>query len=819
MQTLWQDLRYGARMLLKQPGFTLVAVLTLALGIGANTAIFSVVNAVLLSPLPYTDPERLVMVWESGAKTGGEYAVRVQNFVVWRQQQQVFEQIGAFQYQDFNLTGNAKPERIQAVYVTANLFPLLGVQPALGRNFLTEEERQGQHRVVIVSQDFRQRYFGATANPQGQSLSLNGETYQIIGVMPAGFEIVRGGGMRQGLEFAPRTDLWMPFPFKPEDQANVRRYFHVIGRLQSGVTQQHAQSGMATLARSLDRDHAPSESPESVKLVPLSEQLNGKVRPALLVLFGAVGLVLMIACANVANLMLARSAARQREFAVRAALGASRGRLMRQVLTEGLLLSLLAGIGGVLLAYWLLHLIVAFSPNDLPRARAITIDGAVFGFTALVAILSGLVFSLAHAIRFSRPNLHETMKPGHATAVFNLSRFNVGSVLVVTEIAVSLVLLLGAGLLLNSFVRLYRVNPGFDTRQVLTMQLSLPQPKYANGKQMEGFHQQVLQRVAALPGVEAAGMINLLPLGGGDFDFPAFTIDGQATIPTASWDTNRIGVVGPDYFRAMGTPLLDGRFFDARDNEQAERVVIVNETAARRYWQGRNPVGSRIRALKVLSFLVVGVVADTRHQGLDAEANPRVYLPHTQVMERMQVALLRSMTLVLRSATSSESLIAAVRQQVAEVDRDQPLSNIRTMQQVVAASVAQRTFVTVLLGAFALLALLLALIGIYGVMSYATAQRTQEIGIRMALGAQKSDVLKLFLRQGLWLTLVGVSVGLAGAFVFTRLLKSLLFGVSVADPLTFGAVAALLLTAALLACWLPARRATQVDPMIALRCE
>ncbi len=819
LERLLQDLRFGLLMLRKQPDFSLIAVLTLALGIGANTAIFSVINGVLLSPLPYADPERLALVWESVAKTGGEYAVRVQNFLSWRQQQQVFDQIAAFQYQDFNLTGGDQPERVQAVYVTANMFPLLGVQPALGRNFSPTEERFGRHRVVIISQDFRRRHFGAGANPLGKLVSLNGEPYEVIGVMPAGFEIVRGGGMRQGLEFNPRTDFWAPYLFKPEDQANIRRFFHVIGRLRADMTLPQAQSAMGTLARSLDSDHSPSESSEGVKLIALSEQLNGKVRPALLLLFGAVGLVLLIVCANVANLNLARAAARQREFAVRGALGASRGRLMRQVLTEGLLLSLLAGISGMLLAYWFRHLIVAFSPDGLPRVREITIDSSVLGFTMLVSLLSGLLFSLAPALRFSNPNLHEAMKPGSRRIAFNLSRFNLSSLLVMAEIALSLVLLLGAGLLLNSFLRLYRVNPGFDTRNVLTMQLSLPQPKYASGKQMENFHEQALRRVATLPCVEAAGMINFLPLGGRDYDFPAFTIDGLPATPEVAWDVNRIGVVSPDYFRAIGTPLVGGRFFDERDNERSERVVIVNETAARRYWQGRNPIGSRIRALNVLSFLVVGVVADVRHQGLEGEADPRVYLPHTQVMERMQTSLLRLMTLVLRSASAPEPLIAGVRQQVGEVDREQPLSNIRTMRQVVAASLAQRTFTTALLGTFASLALLLALIGIYGVVSNTVAQRTQEIGIRMALGAQKRDVLRLVIGQGAPLALGGIALGLFAALGMTRLLTGLLFGVGATDPLTFTVVGGLMIFVALLACWIPARRATKVEPLIALRSE
>jgi putative ABC transport system permease protein len=819
IETLFQDLRYGIRMLRRNPGFTFVAVLTLSLGIGANTAIFSVVRAILLKPLPYTDPERLVMVWESSAKTGGEFDVRISNFLAWRDEQQVFAQLAAFQYQDFNLSGGDRPERIQGVLITANLFPLLGAQPAAGRNFLPEEERDGWHRVVIVSHDFWRRRFGddlRSQDTQGwreKTLTLNGEAYRVIGVMPSGFEIARGGGMPQGLAFAPHADLWTPIHFKPEDRANFSRYPIVIGRLRPDVTMEQAQSAMTTLARRLD----PSESSLSVKLVALSEQLTGKVRPALLVLLGAVGLVLLIACANVANLKLAGAAARRREFALRAALGASRLRLARQVVTEGLLLSVTAGVGGWLLAHWLRNLIVVFSPDDLPRAREISLDGAVLGFTLLASIGAGVIFSLAPAARFSRPDLNEDLKPGGGMMTLSLSRLSLGSLLVVAEVALALALSLGAGLLLNSFVRLQRVDPGFDSRNVLTMQISLPQPKYSTGAQMESFHRQTLERVETLPGVEAAGLINELPLGGGDRDFPAFTIDGQASTPGADWFTNSVSVVSPAYFRAMGTPLLRGRFFETRDNEQSERVIIINEAAARRYWQGRDPVGSRISALKAYFFIVVGVVADVRHQGLESETNPRVYLPHTQVMERMKASLLRSMTLVLRSAGPSEPLIAAVRREVSAVDREQSVSNIRTMRQVVAASVAERAFTMTLLGAFAALALLLAIIGIYGVMSYVVTQRMHEIGVRLALGAKSSDILRLVLRQGISLAFAGLSVGLPASLALTQLMKGLLYGVSATDPLTFGAAAALLTAVALLAALVPARRATKVDPLRALR--
>jgi len=821
IEDLWQDLRYGARMLLNNPGFTLMAVSTLALGIGANTAIFSVVRAVLLKPLPYTDPERLVMVWESDAKTGGEFDVRTSNFLAWRDEQQVFTQLAAFQYRDFNLSGGDRPERIQGVLVTANLFPLLGAQLAAGRDFLPEEERDGQHRVVIISHEFWRRRFGDDPRQQDtqgwreKTLTLNGEAYRVIGVAPAGFEIARGGGMPEGLAFAPRADLWAPIPFKPEDRANVRRYPIVIGRLRPEVTMEQAQSAMTTLARRAD----PSESHLSVKLVALSEQLTGKVRPALLVLLGAVGLVLLIACANVANLKLAGAAARRREFALRAALGASRLRLARQVVTEGLLLSVTSGAGGWLLAHWLSNLIVALSPDNLPRAREITLDGAVLGFTLLASIGAGVTFSLAPAVRFSRPDLNEDLKHGGGMMTLSLSRLSLGSLLVIVEVALALALLLGAGLMLNSFVRLHRVNPGFDSRNALTMQLSLPQPKYSTGAQMESFHRQILERAETLPGVEAAGLINELPLGGGDRDFPAFSIDGQSSTPDADWFTNSVSVVSPGYFRAMGTPIVRGRLFDGRDREQSERVVIVNEAAARRYWQGRDPVGSHISVLNAYFFVVVGVVADVRHQGLESETNPRVYLPHTQVMERMKASLLRTMTLVLRSAAPSEPLIAVVRREVSAVDREQPISNIRTMRQVVAASVAERAFTTALLGAFAALALLLAIIGIYGVMSYVVTQRAHEIGVRVALGARSSDILRLMIKQGMRLAFAGLGVGLSASLALTRLMRGLLYGVSATDPLTLILITLLLTLVALLACWIPARRAAKVDPLVALRNE
>jgi putative ABC transport system permease protein len=822
LEDLWQDLRFGARMLAKKPGFTMMAVITLALGVGANTAIFSVVHAVLLKPLPYTAPERLVMLWESDAKTGGEFDVRISNFLAWRDGQRAFTQLGAFQYQDFNLSGGDRPERIQGVLVTANLFPLLGAQPAAGRDFLPEEERDGQHRVVIVSHDFWRRRFGGglptqdTQDWREKTLTLNGEAYRVIGVMPADFEIARGGGMPQGLAFAPRADLWAPIRFKPEDRANFRRYPIVVGRLRPRVTMEQAQSAMTALARRID----PSEPALSVKIVALSEQLTGKVRPALLVLLGAVGLVLLIACANVANLNLAKATARRREFALRAALGASRLRLARQMVTEGLLLSLTAGACGWLLARWLRDLIVAFSPDDLPRAHEIALDGVVLGFTLLASIGAGIVFSLAPAARLSKPDLNEDLKPGRgrgAMMTLRPSRISLGSLFVVAEVALALALLAGAGLLLNSFVRLRRVNPGFDSRNLLTMQISLPQPKYSTGAQMESFHRQTLERVETLGGVEAAGLINELPLGGGDMDFPAFTIDGLDSTPGAAWFTNNISVVSPGYFRAMGTPLLRGRLFDAHDGEQSERVVIVNEAAARRYWQGRDPVGSRISALNAYFFLVVGVVADVRHQGLESETNPRIYLPHTQVMEPMKTRLLRSMTLALRSAAPAEPLITAVRREVSAVDREQPVSNVRTMRQVVASSVAGRAFTTTLIGAFAALALLLAVIGIYGVMSYVVTQRMHEIGVRMSLGARQGDILRLVIRQGMTLAFAGLCVGAPASLVLARLMTGLLYGVSATDPLTFSVTALLLALAAFAACYLPARRATKVDPMVSLR--
>jgi putative ABC transport system permease protein len=621
-----QDLRFALRMLLRKPGLTLIAILTLSLGIGANTAIFSVIHAVLLKPLPYANPERLVMLWESNAKTGGVFDVRTSNFLAWRDAQQVFTQLGAYQYQDFSLSGGERPERIQGVFVTANLFPLLGVQPVRGRNFAPEEERAGQHRVVIVSHDFWRNSFGG--DTREKTLMLNGETYRVIGVMPAGFEIARGGGMPQGLAFARQADLWTPFPFKPDDRKNFSRYPIVIGRLRSDLTIDAAQSVMTPLARRLDQ----SEPNLSVKLVPLSEQLTGKPRPVLLVLLGAVGLVLMIACANVANLKLAGAAARRREFALRAALGASRLRLARQLLTEGLLLSMLAGVGGWLLARWLRSLIVAFSPHDLPRVQEIALDSTVLGFTLLASVFTGIVFSLAPAVRFSRPDLNEDLKTGRGMKSLSLSSFRLGSMLVVAEFALALALLLGAGLLLNSLVRIQLVDPGFDPHNTLTIQLSLPQPRYSTGAQIESFHRQILERIEKLPDIQAAGLISELPLGGVDMDFPPFTIDGQESTPGVDWHTNSISVVSPGYFRAMGTTLVRGRFFDDRDSGRSEHVVIINEAAARRYWQGRDPIGSHISAINTFFFVVAGVVADVRHQGLESETNPRIYIPHTQVM-------------------------------------------------------------------------------------------------------------------------------------------------------------------------------------------
>ncbi|HEU0176553.1 MAG TPA: ABC transporter permease [Blastocatellia bacterium] len=812
MQTLIQDLRFGARMLLRKPGFTLIAVITLGLGIGANTTIFSVVNAVLLRPLPYQNPEQLVMIWgKLPAYVSGNIGASAAEFADYRDQNPAFSSIAAYTSSSFNLTGAGEPERIVGTVASASLFPLLNVRPALGRSFLNEEDRPGHDRVVILSHSLWRRRFAGAASVIGQSVTLDGQSHTIIGVAPAGFQFPDD-----------ETELWKPIAFSAEQLSeNERgsRYLSVIARMKPGVTIGRAQADIAALAQRMQREHPVNYETDSgwgVTVVSLREETVGDVRLALQALFGAVGCVLLIGCANVANLLLARASTRRREMAIRAALGGRPGRIIRQLLTESLLLSLAGGGLGALIAVWGVGLIAKLSASTLPRVNEVSIDGRAIGFTFVLTVVTGLLFGLAPAWQSARTDLNESLKESGGKGVESGGRHRLRGLLVVGEIALALMLLVGAGLMVKSLYRLQQVEPGFDPAHALTMRLALPDAKYPEPQRQRDFYERLLDRIAALPGVKAAGAINFLPLSGTG-NQRSFLIEGK---PEPKLNVG-FRMVSPDYFRAMGVPLRAGRLIDERDRENAPRVAVVNETFASIFLANEYPLGKRIKLGSAQGpfpwLTIAGVVGDVKHGGLDRETRPEMYVPYLQ-------GLLPSwgvppMFLVVRSESEPAGLTAAVRGVVKELDRDQPVYDVATMERLLSKSTAPRRFNMTLLAVFAALALTLAGVGIYGVMAYAVTERTREIGIRMALGAQASDALKLVIRQGMRLTLVGVALGSMGAFALTGLIKNLLFNVRPTDPLTFIVIALLLTSVALLACWIPARRATKVDPMIALRCE
>ena len=807
---LGQDLRYGLRVLLKNPGFTAVAVIALALGIGANSAIFSVVNTVLLSPLPYKDPDRLVMVWEDDTKHGYPTDTpAAANYVDWRDQNQVFEGMAAIADQSFNLTGTGDPERLRGRRVSASLFPLLGVAPQVGRAFAPEEDRPGANKVVILNHGLWQRRFGADPSITGKTLTLNGESYQVVGVMPASFQFPERG-----------DELWVPIAFTPQEAASRgRHYLKVVARLKPGVTVERAQAEMSTIASRLQQQYPEQNAELGATVVPLHEQMVGNIRSALLVLLGAVGLVLLIACANVANLLLARAAVRQKEIALRVALGASRWRLLRQFLTESVLLAALGGGLGLLLALWGVSLLKSFIPESISQVKAIGVDAKVLGFTLLVSLLTGLVFGLAPATQVSKFNLNETLKEGGRDSSSGNQGKRLRGLLVVMEVAVSLVLLIGAGLLINSFLRLRSVDPGFKVDNLLTLGVVLPQEKYTTHERRSAFYDNLIGRVEALPGVRSAAVTNWIPLVrqgdsiGVSFEGHNDPLPGQGKRPVVV-----TRVVSPHYFRTMGIQLLQGREFEeGKDRVDSPAVVLVSEALARRYWPGESAVGKRVTHGDPNDPAdwceVIGVVKDVRQFELAADPKPQMYFSHAQA------GFFAPRHLVVSADGDPLSVAAAVRRAVWEVDKDQPVSDVSTMKEVLSESLARQRFSMLLLGIFAGLALVLAAVGLYGVMSYTVAQRTREIGLRMALGAQRSDVLRLVVGQGLKLVLVGVVLGLVASFVLTRVMTSLLFGVTATDPATLVTISLMLIAVAVIASYIPARRATRVDPLIALRYE
>ncbi|HSB12386.1 MAG TPA: ABC transporter permease [Blastocatellia bacterium] len=819
METLIQDVRYGSRLLIKRPGFTLVAVLALALGIGANSAIFSVVNGVVLQALPYKDPDRLMMVWNrrplfQGQAGSPEFPVSAADFIDWRDRNRSFEQIAAFHTQPMNLTASGEPESLGGVRASASLFPLLGVEAKLGRTFAPGEDQPGAGRVVLISYGLWERRFGSDPDIVGQQINLNDEPYTVIGVMPRGFQFPRKGELPAGFQFPRQADLYTPLAWTPAQAANRGRdYLAVVARLQPDVTVTQAQVEMDGIAEQLKQQYPQNNAKKEVFIVSLHQQAVGKVRAALLVLLGAVAFVLLIACANVANLLLARAASRQKEIAIRTALGASRIRIIRQMLTESVLLSLAGGVFGLLLSLWGIDVLLAISPSNLPRVDSISVDARVLAFTFVISLITGIVFGLAPAVQASKPDLGDALKEGgRASSVgFRHNRFR--SVLIVSEVALALVLLVGAGLMIRSFVRLLNVDTGLDSNNVLTVDVGLPRGKFT-GQQQVAFFQQTIERLQNLPGVESAGAVYPLPLSGAE-EGMGFGIEGRQA-PTGEAFNAGPRWVSPDYFKAMRISVVAGREFTDRDTSDAPRVVVINEAMSRRYWLDEDPLGKRIAFDGTNAGpnwrQIIGVVRDVRHTSLDSAPKPEIYIPFPQFPSFF-------MTLVVRTTGDPLSLVGAIRGEVLAIDKNQPISNVHTMEQLVSDSVAQRRFNMLLLGVFGAVALVLSAVGIYGVMSYSVAQRTHELGVRMALGAQTSNLVALVVRQGMVLALFGVGVGLAAAFALTRLMSSLLYGVSTTDPLTYSLIGLLLAGVALLACYLPARRATKVDPMVALRYE
>jgi predicted permease len=807
-----QDLRYGLRMLVKNPGFTAVAVLTLALGIGANTLIFSVVNAAILHPLPFREASRLVTLWATSPTVGfsGPGTLTDPDYMEWRKENHVFSEIAAFRGQPSNLTGVSAPVRLTGAAISPSLSRVLDVNPALGRAFAPEEESAGRNRVVLLSDRLWRSRFGADPRAVGQSIKLDGEFYTVIGVMPDGFG------------FPNEADVWTPLTLA-NDAHNAT--LQVVARLKPGVSIERARSDVALIGQRRTRRAGDWEW--NITLVSLNQAVASDVRTPLLVLFAAVSLVLLIACANVANLFLARATSRQREIAIRRALGASRTRIIRQMLTESVTMAVFGGAVGVLPAA-LGHSFVAKAASQLPRSlgspsvaahiASARIDGWVLGFTLAISVLTAVLFGLTPAIEASRGELNDSLKEAGRVLATGRGRGLLRDGIVLTEVALALVLLVGAGLLIRSFLRLMNVDPGFSPQNVLTLSISLLDSRYSSARPMIAFEQQALERLSALHGVRSAGGVFGLPLGNGTIQGD-FTVEGQATPARGTQPFIAAKkVIGGDYFKAIGIPLLKGRYFDEHDSETAPHVVIVSQGLARHFWPRGDAIGKRLKAgfFNDAWCTVVGVVGDTKQYSLGETLSPSMYLPYAQAPAPF---MMQDITLVLRTGSEPLSLVAAARRAVQAVDPDLPVFDAATMEQLVYRSTSEPRFNAALLGIFAALALVLAAVGIYGVMSYAVLQRTHEIGLRMALGAQASDVLQQVVRQGMLLAAGGIATGMAGAWVVTRFLASLLFGVQPTDPVSFALVPLILAVVALVACLVPARRATKVDPMVALRYE
>jgi putative ABC transport system permease protein len=813
MDNLLRDLRYGMRCLAKRRGITTIAILTLALGIGANSAIFSVVNAIVLRPLPYPESEKLVVLWGNIHAPGlDQLELSAPELTDFQTQLQSLEHVSGYTIQGFNLTGDSQPERLRGAAVSASLFRALKVDAALGRTFLAEEDRYGNDRVVLLSDSLWRRRYGADPSIVNRTIMLDGQALQVIGVMPSAFQ------------FPDReVEAWRTLAFEPDLLTENNRgshFLNAIARLRSGVTEQQAQAELNNLTARLSADHKQSYSrgfSASIRSLH-ADTVGGGLRTALFILLGAVGLVLAVACANVAHLMLGTASARYREIAVRTALGASRGTVIRQFLTESLLLSVIGGLAGLTLAIWGVRALVSLLPKDTPRIDEIGLDYRVAGFTFLVSILTGVLFGLAPAFFAAKTDLHDALKEGGRGQGEAGKRLKLRNALVVSEFALAMVLLIAAGLLVQSFRNLQEVRPGFEPENLMTMRFSLPSTKYDNFQKSQAFYDQLFQRLQSRGEVKSVGAINILPFSGSTGD-RSFSIEDQPVAANQPRPDEQVRFVSHGYFGTMSIPLMRGRDFSSRDTGETTRVAVVNAALAEKFWPNGEAIGKRISFSRDNPkwYEIVGVVGNIKHRGLDLEYKPELYISYQQPL--FTPPGIPSMYVVIRSTGDPNAVIGVARNEVAAIDRDQPIGSVMSMDQRIHESVAPRRFNMFLLTLFAVLAVLLASVGIYGIMAFSVTQRTREFGVRLALGAQRSDVMSMVLRHGIKLALLGVGVGLLAAFALTRLMSSLLFEVSPTDLRVFLIDAVVLLVVSLLACYLPARRATNVDPLVALRNE
>jgi putative ABC transport system permease protein len=812
METIVRDLRYGLRNLRKQPGFAAVAVLALAIGIGANTAIFSVINAVLIKPLPFSGPDRLANLWTSDPRRGNFGSASYPDFADWRGQTQSFEKLAAFRTSDFTLTGADEPVRLRGVITSHELFDLLGQPPELGRSFRVEDDRPGT-RIVVLSHELWQRRFNSDSDLIGHSIDLDGHSYEVVGVMPARFQFP--------IE-AEHFDLWtaMGYYAKPADgsasmiEQRGNHFLQVIGRLHDGVTVDQAQAEMKTIASRLEEQYPDENSHRSVVVLSSFDQLVKDIRPSLIILLVAVGCVLLIACANVANLLMARATSRQREIAIRSALGAGRLRVIRQLLTESVLLALIGGGLGLLLALWTTDLLVSIDSTDIPRSSEIGVDVPVLVFTLAISMLTGVVFGLIPALQSSRCELSESLKEGGRGATDGGARNRVRNTLVAAEVAIAMVLMVCAALLIQSLWRLNRVDPGFEPRGVLTARIGLPET-YSDSKVVSTY-EQLRDRLLSMPGVRSASAVTPLPMSGFNMGL-GIDVEGRPTSPGERL-SSEARIISPDYFRSLGIRQIEGRDFNARDEAKSKPVVIINELLAEQLFPGEDVIGKRIRPTISVDEgdgdwrEIVGVVGAVKARRLTDQPRPELYIPHTQIP-------MGGLTLVVKSDSDPLTLAGSLRAEVLTLDKNVPVYDVREMEQYLGDSVSRQRFLAVLLAVFAAVAMVLTVVGLYGVLGYSVAQRTHEIGVRMALGARQTDVLRMVVGNGMKMTLVGIAAGLAGSYIVTRVIASLLYGVGASDPLTFGAIAFVMVVIALAASYLPARRATRVDPMVALRCD